>query len=297
MAIVVQDYATGLLTDMVASEDAYANERSLLGRLLERIGAGQVVVADRNFCVSSFMDGLATRGAYFIIRHHAGTASLPLADPVFIGRSPTGEVYEQMVRVGNATCRSILILLDTPTRNGQTELRLLTNLPADRAGALEVAEAYRTRWKLEATFLEVTRTVDCELRSLGYPRAAIPTFSLALCACNGLRVVAQAVEAAPGDEHPGEEMSSYYAVEELIGASDALDLLMPPTVWESIRTRTAAEFAAWLLALAEIADWKKYRKTSRGPKKPVRKVKGGRKSPHRSTFRVLKNQPKPPESP
>jgi len=57
-----------------------------------------------------------------------------------------------------------------------------------------VAEVYRRRWRLESTFLDVTRSVPCELNTTGYPPAALLTFSLALCACDALRVVQRALE-------------------------------------------------------------------------------------------------------
>ena len=177
--------------------------------------------------------------------------------------------------------------MKTPTREGDTEILLVTNLPADRATALQVANSYRLRWTLETTFLEVTRSVVCEVPSLAHPKAALLAFALALCACNALRIVTRALEVSQGAAHPEEEVSSYYMVNELIGAYDGMVVVLPELVWQRFFRMTAAAFAAWLLQVASRANWAKYRKGKRGPKKPVEKIKGGRTSPHVSTKRLL----------
>jgi hypothetical protein len=207
--------------------------------LLERVSAGEVIVADRNFCTRGLMEGIAGRGACFVIRHHEGSALESPGEMVHAGPAPTGEVFEQAVVVGGTAYRLIIVRLTTPTTGGDTEIRLLTNLPADRFPARAVAEAYRLRWTIEATFLEVTRNVQCELNTLGYPKGALLTFALALCASNTVRVVTRALELAQGADHPDEEVSGYYMVNELIASHDGMDVTLPESVWTSLRTWTA----------------------------------------------------------
>ena len=108
----------------------------------------------------------------------------------------TGKVSEQEVIVNSKVYRLITLKLNTPTADGETEIRLLSNLPGESATAMEIARAYRQRWRLENTFQEVTVNVQCELNTLGYPNAALLTFSLALCICNALHVVMRAMEQA-----------------------------------------------------------------------------------------------------
>lgn len=294
MALVLQDYATGLLTDLIGAEDAYVNERALVGRVLDRVAAADVIVADRNFCVHRFFTGLAAKRAYFVIRHHAGTAVEAAGAAEGVGTTPTGAVFDQAVRVGGEGYRQVTVRLTRPTRDGDTEIRLLTNLPADRAGGVAVAEAYRLRWTLEGTFLEVTRTVQCELHTLGYPKAALLTFALALCACNALRVVTRALDQAHGAGHPGDEASSYYVANELIAAFDGLDVVVPASAWAGVRGWSAPAFARWLAAVARGADWSKYRKSRRGPKVAAPRTAAGRKASPRSTYRLL--NPRPPSA-
>jgi RHS repeat-associated protein len=45
--------------------------------------------------------------------------------------------------------RSVIVKLDTPTRDGDQEIFLLTNLPRPQIDALEVSEQYRLRWRIE----------------------------------------------------------------------------------------------------------------------------------------------------
>ena len=296
MALVVRDHATGLLSELIAEPDAYTNERARIGRLLERVHPGEVWVGDRNFRVQSLFDGLAARQSYFVIRHHTQVrvaAEQPLR---LVGTTDTKEVHEQAVSVGGTRYRLVVIRLTQPTRDGETEIRLLSNLSSEQATAVMLAETYRQRWTLEASFLEVTRSVQCELATLGYLRAALLCFALALCACNAVRVVTQAVEVTPGSAHPGEEVSSDSVANEAAATFDGLEIVIPATVWGVPRAMSGPLFASWLATVAERADWWKYRKPTRGVKKPVLRTPAGRQTPHRSTQRLLLAAKKPPKT-
>ena len=143
-----------LIVDWVPCEDGHAQERSLLPELLERIRARVVLVADRNFCTTGFVFGLAARAAFFVIRQHASTLTYRLRGRRRrVGRVATGMVYEQGMELhnGGATLavRRITIVLDRPTESGDTEIHVLTNLTSEQATALQVAATYRTRWTVD----------------------------------------------------------------------------------------------------------------------------------------------------
>ena len=72
-SLALLDAQRGLIVDLVACEAGHAQERSMLPELLERIRAKSVMVADRNFCTSMFLFGLAKREAFFVIRQHGST--------------------------------------------------------------------------------------------------------------------------------------------------------------------------------------------------------------------------------
>ena len=59
-----------MVRDVIPCEDGHAQERSLLGPILEQIRLKDCLVADRNFCVIAFMAEIAARGGFFVIRHH-----------------------------------------------------------------------------------------------------------------------------------------------------------------------------------------------------------------------------------
>ena len=72
-ALVVLDPQAMLVTDVFPCEDGHAQERSLLGSVLETIRPGEVWIADRNFCTTDFLFGIARRDGCFVIRQHGAT--------------------------------------------------------------------------------------------------------------------------------------------------------------------------------------------------------------------------------
>lgn len=294
LALVVRDDRTGLLTGLIACEDAYAQERSLVGRVLGCVGPGELWVADRNFAVDELFAGIATRQSFYVIRYHRGTTLHELTPLRAAGAADTGEVFEQQVKVGKTTCRSVVLRLSTPTADGDTEIRLLTNLSPEQATAASVAEVYRRRWRIEGAFLELTTSLRCEVDTLGYPKAALLGFALAVCACNVLRVVSVALELAEGSAEERWEASSYAVAVELRVAYDGLVVGVPREVWEMFGLWSAGQLAEWLVGVAQRTDRNRYRKSKRGPKKPVERIKAGRMAAHRSTARLLAQRTKPP---
>ena len=81
---------------------------------------------------------------------------------------------------GTMTVRRITVELDTPTRDGETEIHILTNLPAEVADARMIADLYRRRWSVEAAFGELATCLNGEIDTLGYPKAALFAFCVAL---------------------------------------------------------------------------------------------------------------------
>src|SRR5262249_6459768 len=73
--LVVLEPELQLATDVYCREDAHAQERSLLPRLLGRVAERDLWLADRNFCTTALLFGLAKKKAGFIIRQHGSTLS------------------------------------------------------------------------------------------------------------------------------------------------------------------------------------------------------------------------------
>src|SRR4051794_23282379 len=77
-ASVVLDPQAMLVADVFPCEDGHAQERSLLGQVLDTIRPGEVWIADRNSCTTGFLFGVAGRGGHFVIRQHKATLHIDL---------------------------------------------------------------------------------------------------------------------------------------------------------------------------------------------------------------------------
>jgi hypothetical protein len=119
--------------DVFLTPDGHAQERSLLGEVLETVRERDLWIADRNFCTLPFLFGIAAKSAFFAIRQHGQIKGNLKGKRRFVGDSETGKVYEQAIELTlngqTKTCRRITIELDKPTRDGDMVLHILSNLP------------------------------------------------------------------------------------------------------------------------------------------------------------------------
>jgi len=286
------DAQRDLIVELVPCEDGHAQERSLLPALLESIVAAMVIVADRNFCTTKFLFGLAARGALFVIRQHASTLTYQaVGRRKRIGRSETGVVFEQALELEQGDerlrVRRITVELDHPTENGDTELHVLTNLSPRQAAAPDVARVYRTRWTIEGAFQTLTDVLRCEVETLGYPQAALFSFAVAVLAWNLYAVVKNALRAAHGRETIDETLSDHHLVQDVILTQTGLEIAVDPTAWERHQRRSPREFARELLRLARHVSLSRYPQKKRGPKKPPPRKTSGQRNHHIATARLL----------
>ncbi len=94
----VLDPALGLALEVVCCEDAHAQERTLLGPILDTVAPRDVWVADRNFCTTGFLFGIANRNGFFVIRRHAVTLTWERESAWKpMGRTETGTLTEQTI--------------------------------------------------------------------------------------------------------------------------------------------------------------------------------------------------------
>ena len=157
-----------------------------MGPVLERVKEGELWFADRNFSTTRILFGIHDKKAAFIIREHGASPNPTELEPLReVGRVETGLVYEQAVMIEEETgrqlkLRRIELHLDEPTRNGDKVIRLLTNVPQERMGALEVARLYRGRWSIEGMFGRLESVFQSEIAGLGHPRAALLAFGVSV---------------------------------------------------------------------------------------------------------------------
>lgn len=291
-SLVVYEPAQGLVRDVFPCEDGHAQERSLFGAVLKTVQAGDLWIADRNFCTRDFLCDIDKRGAGFIIREHQGLPCEFLTALRPLGRVETGKIAEQRVRVidgqgGTHTFRRLRIKLDHATRDGATLLYILTNLPARKVSAKRVARLYRKRWTLETAFQHLEAYFHSEINTLGYPKAALFGFCLALVAYNLLAVVLAALRGVHGQERVDEEVSLYYIANDLSTTYNGMMIAIPEVEWDVFYRMSASEMAATLLDLAQRVNLRAYRKSPRGPKKPRPKRDGNSKQGHVSTAKLL----------
>jgi IS4 transposase len=291
-ALVVYDPQLDVMPHIIPCEDGHAQERSLLGQVLPLIRAGEVWIEDRNFCTTEFVFGIRQRQAYFIIRQHAGNLHWEEQSGwTSCGHTATGEVSEQTVRLWTEegqemVCRRIRLQLTEPTRAGDTEIYILTNLPS-KVKAVVVANAYGQRWTIEVGFQKLATVLESEIETLAYPKAALFGFAVGVAAYNVMSVVQAALRSAHGQERVQQEVSTYHLAEELSSVSAGMKIAIPWTTWIKIANLSVQEFSAWLKQVAHAADLERYKKHPRGPKKKQTKPRYDKRKPHVATAREL----------
>jgi hypothetical protein len=281
-----------LALDVIPCEDGHAQERSLTDDFLKRVEPSDCIIADRNFCTIRILFGIAERSASFLIRQHANLPWAPRGEARMLGRVATGVVSEQTITLRDDAgkkllARRITLTLDKPTRDNETELHLLTNLPKRLASGLRVAALYQERWQVERLFNDLTLALRCEVNTLAYPRAALFAFSIALAAYNILSIVRAAVRREHGAAEEA-RLSEYYLAEEVGSTRAGMEIALPASTWTPFQAQTPQKFATSLREWVRPIELRWYRKSVRGPKKPRQPRKSvSRGSNHASTHRLL----------
>ena len=140
---------------------------------------------------------------------------------------------------------------------------------------------------METALQELTVYRGCELNTLGYPKAALFGFCVALVAYNIQVVVKGALRSVHGAAKIDAELSGYYVALEWAAVYAGMMIALPAPRWEEYGEMPVGDFVALLRALARHVKLERYKKQKRVPKKPPPpKVADG--VPHRSTARVLR---------
>ena len=294
-ALVFYDPRWDLITDVIPCEDGHAQERSLTEEIIQAVLAGDCIIADRNFCTTKIVFGIARQHAFFIIRQHKSNVVWKAQGKrSLVGRDERGrEIYEQAVLLNDEvsgetlTARRITIQLDKPTKDGDWEIHILTNVPAKKADGVKIASLYGDRWTVETAFQHLTEDLRCEIDTLGYPKAALFGFCLAVVAYNVVSVVKAALVAAHGREFVEEQLSMYYLTLEVAQVSTGMNIAIEEKHWEIFRDMSVRQFAHTMVELAQRMDLRKYTKHKRPPTKHPTKKISGNKIKHVSTAKVL----------
>ena len=240
---------------------------------------------------SSYSEIAAQKGTLFIRQHQ----SLPWQATdgfCLLGSSDSGIVFEQNIILSAddgqlLKARRVKVCLDQPNRDGDREIFLLTNLPSEVAPSLLIAQLYRKRWRLETLFQVLTENLCCEINTLGYPKAALFTFCIALVAYNVLSVVKAAHIRVHGSDKVEAEISSYYLADEIEGIYRGMMIAIPPEEWRVFQSMTFTELSQILKHLAGQVKLRAFRRHPRDPKKPQPKRTYIKNKPHVSTAKIL----------
>jgi hypothetical protein len=294
-SIAVLDPQLMLVRDLFPCEDAHAQERSLCPELLTSVKPREVWIADRNFCTRSVLFGIEQRQAYFIIREHLNLPWQALEPLQKVGVSQSGTVFEQAIEItddlgASLQLRRLVVQLRQPTRHGDSEVVILTQLPVAVADALKVATLYLERGRVEGMFQVITDVFPCEIKTLGYPRAALFVFAMAVVAFNILSTVKAALKAVHGVGKIEAGLSDFYLVEEVQGTFRGMMIALPPPLWQPWADLSVTDFADTLKQWADKVDLKRFTSSPRGPKKPKTKGTYDPKHPHVSTARLLEQK-------
>ena len=299
-SLVVLDPALGLAIDIFPCEDGHIQERALFPEVLLTVEAGDLLIADRNFCTLGFLFGVERRQAAFIIRQHENLPIQEISELVEEGLTDGGEVFSQTVVVSyegqDLCCRRIVVKLEQPTRDGETYIALLTNLPVQDAPSVLVAQLYRKRWRVETLFQVATETFHCEIKTLGYPRAALFSFCMALVAYNLFSCLKGVLASVHGSDCL-EKLSYYYLADELEGTYRGMMIALPPEEWQGFGQTSLTQLSSLLQEWAAIVKLEAFTSTPRKPKKKKPKPPYDRAHPHVSTARLLAQKKKSRASP
>ena len=278
----VFDHAYALL-------DGHAQESTCCDRIVEDLEPKDVVIADRHYCIVSFLIKIAEACGFFVIRQHGRLKGVLLGKRKRIGRISTGVVYEQEMKLSAADdamiVRRITVELDEPTRDGDKEIHVLTNLPSEVL-ATEAAELYRHRWEEETAFNVLQMTLTCEHSGVGHPQAAALLFCLSVLAFN-LRQTIFAALYATHDEEEVDEISHFHVSKNVSDKTEGMLIAITEDEWTELIPSTIKGLVSLLTKIARKIDLGDYRKSRRGPKKKKPYRSRNVRSRHVSTAKLL----------
>jgi len=294
-SLVVLDPQRRLILDVFPCEDGHAQERALLDQVVPTVARGELWIADRNFCTFAFLSALDQRQARFVIRQHGNMTCQPAGPRKELGPVEGGTVYEQPVLVRDPDgrelrLRRIELHLEKPTRDGDQVVHLLSNLPATGPGGVsgqQIAHLYRSRWKIETAFQELAQHLNSEINTLGYPKAALFGFCVAVVIFNAISLLKAALRGCHGAEKVEEQVSNYYIAAELETTARGMMIAIPLEHWRVFAVMTPAAFVKAMLMLGGKVNLRHFQKHPRGAKKPQPKRTYDSAHPHVSTAKIL----------
>ena len=260
--------------------------------VLSTVNALDVWLADRNFCTLHFLLGIRQKGAFSIIREHKNLPWKPLTEEKFVGRIETGEVFEQYIMITDQSgkeykFRRVHVRLKKKTRDGDSDIYIITDLSKGAANSKVVAQLYRGRWTIETAFQELEAYLNSEINTLGYPPAALFAFCIALIAYMILSGIKAALASVHGMDTVENKISGYYLADEISGTYRGMMIAIPNGHWIVFRQYSSSKLTKVLKQLVANVRLSAFLKHPRGPKKKAPKRVSDPSTPHVSTAKIL----------
>lgn len=115
-------------------------------------------------------------------------------------------------------------------------------------------------------------------------------FCVALVTYNVLAVVKGSLRSIHGEQTIHEKVSGYYIAGEIGRTYEGMMGMLPADRWTQFQGLSHDDFLKLIMRLAHAVDLAKYRKHTRGPKKPKPKRTKHAGQPHVSTAKLLRNR-------
>ena len=286
-AVVVMDAQVQMAQDIFLIDDGHAQERRVFDQILETIQCQDLMVGDSQYSTIKMLTGIDQRDACFVFRQHGSLKGERIGKRKRIGKSDTGMVYEQSLKITaeGYSVRRITVELDNPTQDGTTEIHILSNLP-DEVSAFRVAEIYLLRHDIEHLFYLATTTLTCEVKGLGYPQAALFVFCVAMMAINCRQVLFALLAAAHGDEVM-DDVSHFSIASEIAQTYDGILVAFTESEWNALLPKRFASKISFAVKVARNINLVRHKKAVRGVKKPPPKKSAYKNGSHLSVKKIL----------
>ena len=290
-SLVILDPELMLVIDVIPCEDGHAQERSLSDAILASVRPRDLWIADRNFCTTQLLYG--DHKPPSILHYSASIPGICTGSSSASGetrlkrgsrpaRSSSKRSRRPTMREEVLFLRRVTVVLDEPTRDGETEIHVSSPPSREDASAPVIAELCRKRWTIETAFQELEETLQSEINTLGDPKAAPFVFCVALVAYNIMSTVKAALRCRPRRGRGRDTEFSTYDLAEEVAATHRgmmIAILRRTSGWSPStdvppRVEPGTGSSSPLLSLLS-----EYRKTaSVVPKKPRPKRTSGAKA-------------------
>ena len=145
------------------------------------------------------------------------------------------------------------------------------------------------RWSIEKAFQDLATTLRSEINTLGYPKAALLGFCLALITFNLLSTLKGALRSA--HKLTGRSLSTYYLADEIAMTWRGMDVAIPARIGgEHFARKHCRSWRSCFVGSPSIQPSNRFSRTH-GPQAPQTKRESGYRGRHVATSRLLQQRP------